>query len=268
MSRFLTAFLFVLCFLSCTTNKTTWQSVSEINYPEREEDLYFDLTAVLENANLPEKISLKIQKNAAENPVFFRELHVILQGDPFLWILMDREHTLNDAYEPDDLVELEDGFYMVSRAGLLLRKCAVNSLEEMAAAAKSEGITLQASSAYRSYSYQIEVYERNTKRLGSLGAELTALPGHSQHQLGLVVDFGSINNKFAQTAEGHWLAANASRFGWSLSYPSGYENITGYREECWHYRYVGKELAKFIDSYFDGIQQYALKFIYERQKLK
>jgi len=39
--------------------------------------------------------------------------------------------------------------------------------------------------------------------------------------------------------------------------------VTGYRWESWHYRYVGKGLAAFIDKYFDGIQQYALRFLYE-----
>jgi D-alanyl-D-alanine carboxypeptidase len=91
----------------------------------------------------------------------------------------------------------------------------------------------------------------------------SARPGHSQHQTGLVVDFGSIDDSFAATAAGRWITANASRFGWSLSYPNGYEDVTGYRWESWHYRYVGREIAAFINNYFDGIQQYALRFMYE-----
>jgi D-alanyl-D-alanine carboxypeptidase len=56
---------------------------------------------------------------------------------------------------------------------------------------------------------------------------------------------------------------NAARFGWSLSFPEGYEDVNGYDWESWHYRYVGPELAAFIDAYFGGIQQYALQFIHE-----
>jgi D-alanyl-D-alanine carboxypeptidase len=95
----------------------------------------------------------------------------------------------------------------------------------------------------------------------------SARPGCSQHQTGLVVDFGSIDDSFAQTAAGRWMAANAARFGWSLSFPDGYEAVTGYRWESWHYRYVGKEIAAFIDNYFDGIQQYALRFMYEYEQI-
>jgi D-alanyl-D-alanine carboxypeptidase len=132
----------------------------------------------------------------------------------------------------------------------------------MAAAAAAEGVILTVSSAYRSYAYQEEVYARNVRELGQEAADReSARPGHSQHQTGLVADFGSIDDSFAKTAAGRWILANAGRFGWSLSFPQGYEEVTGYRWESWHYRYVGRELAYFIDAYFSGIQQYALQFI-------
>jgi len=218
----------------------------------------------LGNAGLPKRISDNIQKNLASNPAFISELSNIMKDDPYFRILVDKEHSLPDNYEPDDLIELTNSSYRANRSGMFLRREAESSLEEMAAAAAKEGLTLVASSAYRSYDYQVQVYERNVRQMGREAADReSARPGHSQHQLGFVVDFGSITDAFAQTAEGRWLAANASRFGWSLSYPDGYEEITGYRWESWHYRYVGRELAAFIDTYFDGIQQYALSFIHE-----
>jgi D-alanyl-D-alanine carboxypeptidase len=222
------------------------------------------LTTVLENSNLPQHISFGIQNSIANNPAFILDLYSILQEDPYLLVLVDKEHSLPENYEPDDLVELANSSYLVNRSGLFLRKPAVESLEEMAAAARKEGITLVASSAYRSYSYQVQLYERNVAQMGKEAADReSARAGHSQHQLGLVIDFGSITDAFAKTPQGAWISANASRFGWSISFPDGYEEITGYRWESWHYRYVGKELAQFIDSYFDGIQQYALRFIHE-----
>ncbi|MDR1836906.1 MAG: M15 family metallopeptidase [Treponema sp.] len=226
------------------------------------------ISTALANAELPQNICVSLLEGIATNPAIILDLFNILQDDPYLWILVDKEQSLAEDYEPDDLIELQNSFYRVNRAGLLLRKAAAASLEEMAASAANEGLTLTASSAYRSYDYQAEVYERNVREMGQQAADReSARPGHSQHQLGLIVDFGSITDAFAQTAEGRWLATNASRFGWSLSYPDGYEEVTGYRWESWHYRYVGRELAEFIDNYFEGIQQYALKFIYEYKKI-
>jgi len=89
----------------------------------------------------------------------------------------------------------------------------------------------------------------------------SARPGHSQHQLGLVVDFYPIDDSFSASPASAWLQKNAALFGWSLSFPEGYEDLTGYRWESWHYRYLGQDLTAFTDKYFDGIQQYALQFI-------
>jgi D-alanyl-D-alanine carboxypeptidase len=240
------------------------KEISEVNDSSQGTNFSSVLSTVLENSNLPQHISIKILENIAGNPAFILDLFSILQEDPYLWVLVDKKHSLAENYEPDDLIELTNSTYLVNRNGLFLRKTAVESLEEMAAAARKEGITLVASSAYRSYSYQVQVYERNVAQMGKEAADReSARAGHSQHQLGLVIDFGSITDAFAKTPQGIWLAANASRFGWSLSFPDGYEEITGYRWESWHYRYVGKELAEFIDNYFDGIQQYALRFIHE-----
>jgi D-alanyl-D-alanine carboxypeptidase len=225
------------------------------------------LARILQESSLPEQLSWNIIHTASQGPAFIMDLLAALDGDPYLRALVDKGHALPAAYEPDDLVELTGGSYQASRRGLMLRRSAALGLEEMAAAAKVDGATLTASSTYRSYTYQVEVYNRNVRESGQETADReSARPGHSQHQLGLVVDFGSIDNSFAETNAGRWIAANASSFGWSLSFPEGYEEITGYRWESWHYRYVGRELAYFIDTYFEGVQQYALQFIYAWEK--
>jgi D-alanyl-D-alanine carboxypeptidase len=219
---------------------------------------------VLEGAELPAELSRRILAAAAEGPRFILDLLSVLEGDPYGWILVDKGHALPEDYEPDDLVELQGPSYLVNRRGLLLRRPAAESLAEMTAAALSEGVSLLASSAYRSYAYQAEVYARNVRESGQETADReSARPGHSQHQLGLVVDFGSIDDSFADTPAGRWMRAHGGRFGWSLSFPQGYEELTGYRWESWHYRYVGRDLAAFIDTYFGGIQQYALRFLHE-----
>ena len=222
------------------------------------------LAGALENAEIPESLARRIRESVMDNPAFILDLLICLEGDRELRRLVDKGHALPPGYAPEDLVELRPGAYRTGRAGLSLRAAAAASLDEMAAAAKAAGITLTASSAYRSYDYQVEVYNRNVRQMGQEAADReSARPGRSQHQTGLTVDFGSIDDSFAETAAGRWMAANASRFGWSLSFPRGYEAVTGYRWESWHYRYVGRDLAAFIGNYFDGIQQYALRFIHE-----
>ncbi|WP_223292623.1 M15 family metallopeptidase [Breznakiella homolactica] len=222
------------------------------------------LQRILEAAAIPGALARSVMDEAAAGPSFILDLLTAIEGDPYLWILVDKKHALPPGYEPDDLVELTGPSYLVNRKGLLLRSPAAESLEEMAAAARAEGVTLIASSTYRSYTYQEEVYARNVRQSGQETADReSARPGHSQHQLGLVVDFGSIDDSFAVTKAGRWMVDNAGRFGWSISFPQGYEAVTGYRWESWHYRYVGRELNYFIDTYFGGIQQYALQFLHE-----
>jgi D-alanyl-D-alanine carboxypeptidase len=214
------------------------------------------------DAGLPEELARKVADSAARGPDFIMDLLAVLETDPSLYKLVDKTHALPDGYAPQDLVELRGGFYRVTREGLMLRKAAASSLEEMAAAARADGITLTVGSSYRSQQYQVEVYNRNVREMGQEAADReSAKPGYSQHQTGLVVDFSPIDDAFADTAAGRWVPANAGRFGWSISFPEGYEKATGYRWESWHYRYVGKELVYFIDTHFGGIQQYALQFI-------
>ncbi|GHV91080.1 hypothetical protein AGMMS50268_15830 [Spirochaetia bacterium] len=225
------------------------------------------LNDVLISAGIPPELSRKLESAAAESPAFILDLLACLEGDPYLRMLVDKQHPLPEGYEPDDLVELKDASYRVGRQGLMLRRAAAEALEEMAAAAKADGVTLVASSGYRSWNYQVEVYGRIVREMGQVAADReSARPGHSQHQTGLVVDFGSIDDSFAETPAGRWIETNGSRFGWSISFPDGYEEVTGYRWESWHYRYVGRDLAAFIAVWFEGIQQYALQFIHEWEK--
>lgn len=191
-----------------------------------------------------------------------KDISAALKGDPYLRILVDKQYTLPSTYEPPDLVSLKDTAYVTSKKGLVLRRSAAESLKTMAQEARKQGVTLVVSSTYRSFAYQKGVYNRIVAEMGKKAADReSAEPGHSQHQLGLAVDFGSIDDSFAQTKAGKWLAENAARFGWSLSYPHNFEGVTGYRWESWHYRYVGPQVSDVIQGYFGGIQQYALEFL-------
>lgn len=203
----------------------------------------------------------------AEPEKMNRDILAALSIDPYLRLLVDKQHPLPSTYAPPDLVPLRDTAYITSKKGLVLRRSAAESLKTMAIEAQKQGITLVVSSTYRSFAYQKGVYNRIVAEMGKVAADReSAEPGHSQHQLGLAVDFGSIDDSFAQTKAGKWLAENATRFGWSLSYPHNFESVTGYRWESWHYRYVGPQVNRVIENYFGGIQQYALEFLSRWEK--
>ena len=182
-------------------------------------------------------------------------------ADARLLARVDKESPLPADYEPGDLVSLSDYPFALSRRDLRLRKPAAEAAREMDAAAKAVGVTLVFSSAYRSYAYQAEVYARHVRDLGQAGADrVSARPGHSQHQLGTVVDLGSIDNSFAESSAGKWMAENAARFGFSLSYPKGAEALTGYDWESWHFRFIGKDAAA-LEKEFFGPQHWMLVFL-------
>jgi D-alanyl-D-alanine carboxypeptidase len=294
MKRTLIWLVVALCFFSCTKRDTQGNNAVKATESQGEElpDLaetianFFkggqevastdpDRGAYVEDywrlifgeAGIPDRLARSVAASALESPAFVMELLVILQQDPFTYYLVDKQHPLPDDYEPDDLVSLQAGLYRLDQSGLRLRKTAADALQEMAVAAAKDGITFTIGSTYRSAAYQAQVYERAVNTYGKETADReSAQSGKSQHQLGLTVDFSPIDDAFAATAASKWLKENANRFGWSLSFPDGYEEITGYRWESWHYRFVGKDLAAFIDNYFDGIQQYALQFIHVWQE--
>ena len=106
---------------------------------------------------------------------------------------------------------------------------------------------MYASSSYRDYQYQVDLYNGYVNSKGEEWADsISARPGFSEHQTGLTVDMaatGAQLSKFADTDAFVWMQQNAHRFGWILRYPEGKEIITGYSYEAWHYRYLGVELA-------------------------
>ena len=185
------------------------------------------------------------------------------KNDKSLFFLIDKKHTVGSDYEPADLVSLDgDSLFDVNKGGMMMRRDARDALRVMAQAALDDGVKLLVSSAYRSYSYQKRLFDYWVSVDGLEEAEReSARAGTSQHQLGAAADFGSISDDFADTVMGSWMYANAARFGWSLSFPKGYEDVTGYRWECWHFRYIGVKACAFQAKWFGNVQQFMLEFI-------
>ena len=211
--------------------------------------------------HIPSNILNHIKKNGVD---FIDELNDVLKDDENdLFILVDKVNHLKKEFVPKKLVHLTaPAPYAINKDTLYLTPEAEKALSIMAEAAKKEGVTLLVSSTYRSYEYQDGLFKRYSKKYGLKEAErFSARPEATQHRLGTVIDFGSITDEYAQTKAGKWLYKNASKYGWSLSYPKGYEKVTGYMWECWHYRYLGVKACKFQEKYFQNIQQYMLEFI-------
>ena len=132
----------------------------------------------------------------------------------------------------------------------------------MAAEALKNGYKIYAGSTYRSYEYQKNLFQKWVRIDGLEEAEReSAREGTSQHQLGTAIDFGSIEDSFIETSQGKWLNEHSEEYGWSLSFPQGYEDVTGFRWECWHFRYIGIEACKFQKKWFNDVQQYMMEFI-------
>ena len=164
--------------------------------------------------------------------------------------LVNRQWMVSEGFEPDNLREAQ-----VPGSVRRMREDAAEALEEMYAACKEEtGMTLISVSGYRAYRSQYNIYHRKLVRVKNNEAkaqEYVAPPGASEHQTGLAMDVGqknaaALNEKFRNTVGGKWVAANCWRFGFILRYGETWEDITGYKYEPWHFRYVGKKLAKEI----------------------
>ena len=177
--------------------------------------------------------------------------------------LIDKTHKVSADYEPKDLIHLEkNNLFAINKNNLSLRPEAFEALKVLAAAAKADGVTLTVSSTYRSYEYQKNLFDYWVRVDGLEEAEReSARPGTSQHQLGMALDFAPVDDAFDQTPGGKWVYANAAKYGWSLSFPKGYEDVTGYRWECWHFRYIGVEACQFQKKWFSDVQQFMIEFI-------
>ena len=171
-------------------------------------------------------------------------------------------------YKPPDLVP-------VSQAGIagpgLIRSVAINDLRAMTRAAARNGTPIAVNSPYRSYEDQVASFN------GWVGVDgyddavtYSQRPGHSEHQLGLTIDFmtlgggSALQGDWATTPSGGWMAENAWKYGWLMSYPLGdngelFNERTCFHYEPWHYRYVGRAIARRIHDSGLTIREYLWK---------
>ncbi|MEA4944210.1 MAG: M15 family metallopeptidase [Propionicimonas sp.] len=169
-----------------------------------------------------------------------RLLEQVRGGDPGP-LLVNAEHPLPEGFATPELVPLVDKV-PVAHNGVAVAEQVEKPLLALFAAARKAGLkNLYVISGYRSAQEQQELWDASTDR------SYVQPAGHSEHQTGLAVDLGDLkvgNKGFAASKAGRWLAKNAWKHGFILRYPAGKEEITGISYEPWHFRYVGKEVAK------------------------
>ena len=163
-------------------------------------------------------------------------------------IIANKTYPLPSSYIPKNThTEAGDQKYC--------QTCIINdawdAYTEMRADATALGLNIWIQSGYRSYNAQKGLYDKYVDRDGKVAADTySARPGHSEHQTGYAFDLNSITDAFANTDEGKWINENCYKYGFIIRYPKGKEDITGYKYESWHLRYVGNNLASKL--YNDG----------------
>lgn len=162
-------------------------------------------------------------------------------------MLVNKYNYLSQDYTPENLVNVSSSY---AYDGNIARQDVLDAFKEMYNDALKDDITLILNSSYRSYSEQDETWLTRKKAYGTEKADqYAARAGYSEHQTGLALDINQFNTTekdFENTPAFTWLSNNAYKYGFILRYPEGKENITGYSYESWHYRYVGKDVAKKI----------------------
>jgi len=172
-------------------------------------------------------------------------------------VLVNKYNYLGDKFIPENLENINTQYAL---SNMKLVDYAKEAFEKMAKDARKENLKIIAMSTYRSYSYQVDLYNRYKKKDGQEAADkYSGRPGFSEHQSGLAVDV--YNGKedytnFESTKEFTWMKDHAYEYGFIIRFPKGKENETGYQYESWHYRYVGIDVATYIKNNNISLEEY------------
>lgn len=172
-------------------------------------------------------------------------------------ILVNKHNYLKEDYVPENLKSLSSTYAL---SNMKMVEEAANAFESLSTDASKENYKIIAMSTYRSYEYQVDLYNKYVKSDGKDAADTySGRPGNSEHQTGLAVDVYNQTEtytNFEKTEEYDWMQENAYKYGFILRFPKDKENETGYEFESWHYRYVGKDIAKYIHKHNITLEEY------------
>ena len=178
------------------------------------------------------------------------------------YVLVNKHRQLSSNYIPDDLVTIDEE-YVKADGEIEIERNVAKAFYDMARDASKEGIELMVSSGYRSYKDQEEIMNTYLELYGQNYVDnYVAKPGFSEHQTAMSLDIASKSvSVFVESNEYSWMMDNAYKYGFILRYPKSKEDITGYKCEAWHYRYVGKDIAKYIKENNITYDEYYVMFL-------
>lgn len=202
--------------------------------------------------------------NIVNNPTYYsnyedKESAIFLNSSV---VLINKHYYIEKSYKPNNLVALKDykiNYIIRDDEIMQASLVALEHLEEMFNDALKDNLNLYVFSAYRNYQKQEYLYYV----VNNQNDDYSARPGHSEHHSGFAFDISTLDIgltvDFANSKEYNWLINNCYRYGFILRYPKDKENITLYKFEPWHFRYVGKTIALNIYENNLTLEEYILK---------
>lgn len=189
------------------------------------------------NSNIKKEIKIKvIGKSKKEPKIEVKDGLTYVNGI----LIVNKTYSLPKDYNPGKL-----------------NTDAYNAFEKMKEAASKDNIKLWIASGYRSYTTQDNLYNYYLKNDSKEKVDTySARPGHSEHQTGYAMDLNIIDSSFEGTPEAIWIEKNCYKYGFIIRYPKGKEQITGYKYEPWHVRYLGEEIAKKVHDSTLTLEEY------------
>ena len=202
------------------------------------------------------------ESGVGEDAALAERMKEFEDGIPWNMTLVNAENPMQEGYVPE-LAEVENGYSVDARIA--------EDLNAMLAAARADGCQPQICSAYRSVEKQVQVFNDTVNGWINQGSSFwdayqrttqeVALPGTSEHGIGLAVDivsnqYAELDAKQAETKEAQWLQEHCYEYGFILRYPPEKQSLTGIIYEPWHYRYVGREMAQKIKESGLTLEEY------------
>lgn len=233
---------------------TIYSNIS--NYKEENKKRYIKYGKNNEELSMEEVVK-RVNINLDIN--FYEDIEEALNKNTNL-VLVNKHYYLDKNYIPNNLLLVD--YKYTSGIKVYAQKEAKEKFEEMSTDASVVGLTIKTISAYRSYEYQEKLYEQyllNDPQ--EIVDTYSARKGHSEHQTGLSFDVYNVvkpYTSFGDTKEYEWVKINAHKYGFIIRYTKDNEYITGYKDEPWHLRYVGVDVATYIYENDITLEEYLL----------